>query len=78
MNRLKQLKITTLVVASLLVACGGTKGNKADDKAEVAASPAERPTPAALYNFRVVKEYPHSMALCGRARDRRAARTSSA
>uniref|UniRef100_UPI00405684E8 glutaminyl-peptide cyclotransferase n=1 Tax=Alistipes sp. TaxID=1872444 RepID=UPI00405684E8 len=61
MNRLKQLKITTLVVASLLVACGGTKGNKAEDKAEVAASPAERYTPAALYNFRVVKEYPHSV-----------------
>lgn len=54
----KGINILALLVAVMLVACGGAKSNKGDEDAEN--KEAAKPQHAVLYDYRVVKEYPHA------------------
>lgn len=56
-----QLNIVALVAAVLSVSCGGTKSNNAGDKEAVKDAVAEKIVHAALYEYRVVAEYPHAV-----------------
>lgn len=58
MTGLKRINILALLVAVALVACGGTKSKGREAVAEVNSE--AKPQQAVLYDYRVVKEYPHS------------------
>lgn len=55
---MKRMNILALLVAVALVACGGTKSKSRDAQAEVDSQ--GKTQHAVLYDYRVVKEYPHS------------------
>lgn len=61
MNKLQSINIVAIMVASLLVACGGVKGKSSAKKPEAVAVKSEQPQAAALYDYRVVAEYPHAV-----------------
>lgn len=61
MNRIVQYNILALAMVVLSVSCGGTKRNNAGDQVAERSAAVEKVVPAALYEYRVVAEYPHSV-----------------
>lgn len=61
MNRIVQYNILALAMVVLSVSCGGTKSNNAGDQVAERSAAVEKVVPAALYEYRVVAEYPHSV-----------------
>lgn len=61
MNRIVQYNILALAMVVLSVSCGGTKRNNAGDQMAERSAAVEKVVPAALYEYRVVAEYPHSV-----------------
>ena len=53
---LKHVNILTLLVAVALMACGGAKSKSREAKTDADAEPQR----AELYDYSVVKEYPHA------------------